>query len=391
MHSSPAGLLTIAVILMLGACSAPADERIAGRGLETAGPGLTLVDSVVLVEADTAYVGRPVALEVTLDGSLLVSDGFAKTVYRFGRDGQLASRYGGPGGGPGEFRAPTLLSADSLDVAVVDPAAGRLTVFDLESGRVLTQVPLLGRTGDVRLSGDQAWFGLLRPGDEASFANVRLRLRPGSMSDSVLETRFLGAVPSAYHASARMREVLPLTSVDRYGAGFVSGYAGLDVLVVHDDRGWPTRVLDIPKRLRRGVPSDIVQQLAQQIPLEKMASLASTLAKVRSLDSARVALVHMDLTMDAMTAGATAYISVVRPSSMDACVDAPVIVAGDGVPPITFQGDTLYVLDQYVPSDAGAPRSVTVIRRYRIDTSDCEWVPARQVSAVEIGFPISDR
>ena len=54
------------------------------------GPTVTLVDSVVLEESDSAYVGRPAhVFHVAEDGKYFVSDELSDRLFQFGRDGHL--------------------------------------------------------------------------------------------------------------------------------------------------------------------------------------------------------------------------------------------------------------------------------------------------------------
>jgi hypothetical protein len=69
-----------------------------------------------------------------------------------------------------------------------------------------------------------------------------------------------------------------------------------------------------------------------------------------------------------------AFLSIVTRDGSRACVDAAVEAPGSGRPRLDVKGDTVLVLDQVVPA-GGEPRVTTVVRRYLLDTSECEWLP----------------
>lgn len=162
-----------------------------------AGVALVPLDSVLLAENDTSYVGRPIRMIVDpLDGSLYVTDPFSRRIYRFGRDGSPVRGYGRPGRGPGEFNSIFgVVVVDDSTVAApsVDPSAMHL--FDRRTGQVRRSFPLpsivLG-TGQAVVGRDTVWLPARSFEENSSF------LVWHRASDS---TRLLGSIPAEYERS----------------------------------------------------------------------------------------------------------------------------------------------------------------------------------------------
>ena len=97
-------VLAFYFVLVIEACAS--ERESAGSG--GAGPVLIPLDSVLLVEADTLYIGNPFTPVVDpFDGTIYVPDLFSNRVMRFGRDGSLIRVYGRPRrkGSPKNVRA----------------------------------------------------------------------------------------------------------------------------------------------------------------------------------------------------------------------------------------------------------------------------------------------
>src|SRR5690606_5578775 len=145
------GLLCLGLALFHAGCGATPDAVPDG---DAAGPGLLPLDSVLLAEPDTFYVGRPTSLVVDpFDGAFYVTDPFSRRIYRFARDGSPVRSYGRPGRGPGEFNAAfDVVVVDDSTVAApsLDPPA--MSVFDRRTGELRRSFPipsLLGGTGQA--------------------------------------------------------------------------------------------------------------------------------------------------------------------------------------------------------------------------------------------------
>ena len=74
----------------------------------------------------TLALGLIVGMAATRDGDVLVVDRSTSKVLRVGRGGKAVVTFGGPGEGPGEFRAP---------YRVAERSDGSVIVFDLANER----------------------------------------------------------------------------------------------------------------------------------------------------------------------------------------------------------------------------------------------------------------
>lgn len=84
-------------MILIPGCSPESGERVTAGA---AGPALIPIDSILLLEPDTLYIGNPYTPVIDpLDGSFHIPDIFSGRVLRFGRDGRLMLAYGRPGEG----------------------------------------------------------------------------------------------------------------------------------------------------------------------------------------------------------------------------------------------------------------------------------------------------
>lgn len=101
--------------------------------------------------------GRIAAVDVGDDGRVHVLDGQAREVRVFDSAGAFVRRFGGEGGGPGEFRAPVWLEVGRGGLTwVSDIRSRRLTAFDPAGGLVTTRPwgSYGGFFGAHRITGD---------------------------------------------------------------------------------------------------------------------------------------------------------------------------------------------------------------------------------------------
>ncbi|MBA4159356.1 MAG: hypothetical protein H0X65_18065, partial [Gemmatimonadetes bacterium] len=119
--------------LVLLGCGSDANPRAGG---ELSGPTLVPLDSILLPESDTLYLGDPFTPAIDpYDGSIYISDQFSKRVVRFDRHGEVVRAYGRPGAGPGELQGSGLAFVlDDSTLVVEDWAVQRLNLFDRNSG-----------------------------------------------------------------------------------------------------------------------------------------------------------------------------------------------------------------------------------------------------------------
>ena len=127
-------------MFLIPGCGSESGEPVTA---DAAGPTLTAVDSILLPEADTLYIGNPYTPVIDpFDGSFYIPDIFSGRLLRFRRDGSLMLVYGRPGEGPGEFRGgpgvPMLL--DDSTVAAQVTSSRRVNVFDRNTGETIRVV-----------------------------------------------------------------------------------------------------------------------------------------------------------------------------------------------------------------------------------------------------------
>ena len=356
--------LVLAVTLLLASC-ADSSQGFSG------GPLVSVIDSVVLQEPDSAVVGR--FANVTHDhfGRTYLADLTGGRVVRFNRDGTFGGTIGRSGAGPGELQAagqPGLLSNDSI-LAVPDPQAATVSLFEAGTGRFLrrNRMPFLDAGRSWTEAGDTVVFGL-------QFAS-------GIVSrwhwvDSV--ARIVGAIPAGWNKAGR----LPLQYGKVEAVPFPNGYvallpldAGLRLL---DRDGNPLGQVVLPRRVRRGNDEGLLaKQAAQEAggrPFEYLGSMAAGLYRLSSGHYA-VLMLDVDAARDGSGAeptGARYYLVVVDPDFRKACVDGLVPLVSDA--PLPFPGfvhDTLIALARQV-LPGNTVRSV--VYRYRVSLSQCRWL-----------------
>lgn len=108
--------------------------------------------------------GRVSSVALAPDDRVLVADGGNDEIRVFGPDGAFLERWGRSGEGPGEFGAPYSLGWMGDTLAVLDPAVGRIGLFDAE-GRWLGQLPYSGG-----VSGSPSMIRFYRAGVDELYA-----------------------------------------------------------------------------------------------------------------------------------------------------------------------------------------------------------------------------
>lgn len=365
---------SFAAAVVLAGCGA--GEREGGL----AGPALVAVDSVLLAEADTLYLGNPYALALDpYDGSFYISDFFADRVLRFGRDGRLVRTYGRPGNGPGEFHTPTLTwPVDSLYVAAADNDHHLIHLFARQTGEHVRSVPYQGRLGLTRpvLLGTGVWM----PSRNRSTGTSALRWDP--RTDSV---QYLVPLPEEYLASFR--------GLGRFAAfhtmGMLTGWAdtvavgmgGVNHVLLAGTDGRVFDTVSVPAVRRRGVPPDVVRVYDgdPQTPTRDLFRASSMLAHLFRRSDGSLVLVHHDADLEGELPGGLitvrAFVSVVAPGRDRACVDAELPLSADARPIQGFRGDTLFLLDRRITA---GERLQTWVVSYQVDTRDCDWLATEE-------------
>jgi hypothetical protein len=350
----------LAVTLALSAC-----DRLSG-GPRTDGPLLTALDSVRLEETDSMSIGRPIYLIGEASGAFYISDAMNGQVLQYAPDGSFIRTFGRPGRGPGEFGFPNPLAlvGDSI-LAVGDMGNLQLTLFDRRTGSFLRSARVgQGMFWSMQALGDTLMVSRVYPGASTSLSVWW----PGA--DTAVHG---GVIPAEYEKVHPLLANHPYTRLALLGDTVMIGFSGHgDLFLMHRD-GTVFDTVSVPAVKRRGVPADIAERFAAR-PLtdEEIVSMLSVLQGMQRLPSGEIAFYYTDgVFADGLLTG-DGFVSVLSKDLKQACVDARVATSPVTAPTIAFRGDTLLSLEQHITDDA---RAETYLKRYRIDTSRCNWIP----------------
>lgn len=337
---------------------------------------LVLVDSVILKESDSIFVGRPGGLRIDSVGRMYVPDLLADRLLRFDRHGRFERSYGRSGSGPGEFRGVGE-AVVIWDTILINQSYGhrRLSGFHLDTGRPLFDLSYLGTLTSGSRFGLVAWFGNL---DQAAARGVlRLDLRSLSSIDHSSEPPLrssLAPFPPAYLTNELIRGTYGLVYVVPWTDTVMVGYAASNSLATYLFNGRQADTLLVPVSKRRGVPSDFVERAdLGRSSMKEIFALGSALFGIWRKANGEFLTIHMDSDLDGKRSiRSTAFASVISADRTRACVDAVIPTSGEGQPKIDVRGDTLYVLDQYsVPQQT---RVLSVVRLFTVSETGCSWL-----------------
>lgn len=136
--------------------------------------------------------------------------------------------------------------------------------------------------------------------------------------------------------------------------------------------------LVVPRRLRRGVPVDLLEQwrggLTRREPWTGAESYVSIPTRAARLSDGTIALVHYDPNFDVRAsrpATADVWLTVVDRTFERACVDARLPMAEASLPSLAFRGDTVFVPEHAIAN----VRDVPALQAYTISAAECAWLP----------------
>jgi len=344
---------------------AAADHRRGSEhALRSAGPSARLMDSTILQETDSEYIGKLGALAVLETGDFLVADLIRARILRFAPGGRLEGVIGQPGDGPGELRTPSAiaLASDTL-LLVADSRHGRIQLFDLRDGQSAGSVRLPGIVRRLAVRGDTVWIGTR---DLASAMGMT-RFQLSSPERQVAMLPF----PAEYARSPMLPQSYSVVAFGLWGDTLVASFEGTGYWLSMSPAGEVRDTLRVPAVRRRGMPEDFVERLSKITTQEEQFALNSYAWDAHRMGDGTIALLYMDITFASMNLTMSGYLSLVSPDGRRACPDAQITFSPDGQPRIAWQGDTLLVAEQVV---ADSTRAVTTIKRYRIEGDQCEWI-----------------
>ena len=361
-------------MFLIPGCGSESGERVTA---DATGPTLTPVDSILLPEADTLYIGNPWALVVDpFDGSFHISDIFSERLLRFRRDGSLMLVYGRPGEGPGEFRggpgAPMLI--DDSTVAAQTTGSRRVNVFDRNTGetRRVVDFPAHGGITPPVVIGQDVWTTDFEIQRETSLT----RWRPATD-----EFTSMGGLPEEYVASLSTdnwsyASLFSIGSLAYADGRFVQGWSGLDEMFVLNLRGEVVDTAAIPAARRKGVPADLRERIdIERIPYREQLEESSRLRQLFPRPGGGFLFTHHDQTalrmepMPVLTA--KTWVGILSPDLSQACVDTLVPHDFEIRPMETFRGDTLFVLDRRIDD---SQQLQTWILMFLVSDEECDWL-----------------
>lgn len=369
---------TYFALLLAAGCST---ESVSMGGGPQGGPSVVLLDSVILQEHDSLSIG-PLrqGFGVDSDGGFYLGSTAHDAVLRYRRNGALDQVFRLPERGAFSSVGPIVYANDSF-VAVSDAMAAKLMLFGRPSGELVSSVAYRGYLGSFDVFGDSVIFGNLRAGEAGV---VGVGALSGLLRGDTDASFFLGtsiAYPEEYQSYPEldMGSDVRLTTAN---GKILVGFAALNDLVSWDRALGVVDTLIIPSRLRRGVPQEALKSYfrKQGFRFERALESISILDGVWARPNGQVVLVHMDasavMSGRRLTAvSAKPYVSLLSAQLDAACIDHPMAVPAHARPGVHVRGDTLYLIDQRWEEGPPTSKALTVLRRFLIDDSECEWVP----------------
>lgn len=318
-----------AVLALVAAC-----EGREGRQPAQA-QAVVWTDSVQLVVPESLAISGLGGLLVLPEGGLVVSDAGSGHLLVFAPDGQLARVIGKRGRGPGEMLVPAsmaLLGADTL--AVTDNPTGRLLLFRLSDGSALESVRLPGPTTDIARATVGLWMA--SPSLEANTTHARWSPNSASVVRG-------GSIPEVFTEFPRIARNLALPVLAARGDTVWVGFFGENGARRYvGPASTPDAVLDFPRVRRRGVPLDDRAWLQSEMSYEDELGAVSVMRALGFLRDGRVAVVHLDITVQNDEPTFVGFLSALDPVTGQGCVDLPTPLAPDGMPLVHFTEDALY-------------------------------------------------
>ncbi len=328
MARTPSALAALALIVP-ASCAAP-DAPVA--------PLTRAVwrDSVRLVDSDSFPIQTPSGLTRLADGRFVVADFGAKQLRIFDAGGRALRSIGRRGRGPGEFVAPSALDVlGAEEIVVLDVGTQRVSVVDVQGGTVGRSARLLGQGLDLRVA-----HGVVHVAIPSALHN-----RAFATWDMVADTTVArGVMPALYDAYPRLRRNLGLSVLASGRDGLWVGLLGSNSVALHPREAVdaPVRTVELPRRVRRGVPVDRPEWLQREMAYEEELQSVSVLTALAELRDGRIAAVHQDITLGAQSASSVAYLTILDPASGAGCIDLLLPLRAEEMPVLRFIDDRLY-------------------------------------------------
>jgi hypothetical protein len=332
--------------------------------LATPGPRVTVLDSIVLLEDETHFVGHPGNLHVDeKSGDVFVGDLFGKRVLRFAADGEFRREYGGPST-PGErIRSLYDFVLNDSSVIAVDEKHHELVVYSLDSGAFRERIPFEQTQPDFAAGPRGVLFA---GGPDAANGSIFTRW---DVRDKRRTTMLAigGEVVSTPALSTEW-----FVHATHWSDSVVVSLGPSDNLYVLTDDGRFLSLVVLPVRSRRGIPDSHVHG-KRPTPTDLLNGI-SVVVSLAHLPTGELAVVHHENTLVRDGYVTTQlWVTLLAPDLATACVDVPIPAVSESMPFPAFRGDTLLVLTQGVAGGSGH----SVVRRFVIDETACTWIPTK--------------
>lgn len=338
--------------------------------------GLRPLESVRIQETDTLFIAKPSRLELGARGHAYVTEFGEARVLDIGPTGRIERAFGRKGQGPGEFQSPTSIAiSGDTTLAVYDHGTKRITFIDLRTWKLQRVAPLLTQWPPViKFAGRDV---LVTTWDfEAKTSLARAIEATGNLDQKQ------GVIPSL---GAQTQMLIQ-------GAFWNSTFAvaGDEIVAMHEVSNslyrWKRGATDVrevalPVVRRRGVPPGLFESLLRDPASATPAKLVdrSVPVAIEAVTDDVLAIVTMDAKVDGNQWSAVHHLSLYDRRRERVCADIPVpasrtkvALMKDPLPVVAIRRDTLALLE---PSEDAAGAPIPLIRRFRIEYSQCEWKP----------------
>jgi hypothetical protein len=352
------------VCALLSACHT---DELRSTSTRSTSPTIVAVDSVLLEENDTSFVGQPGAFAASPDGSFYIADALNSTVHHFRSDGKILRPIGRRGHGPGEYVQPGILALDGDSLLYVRDEANRVVLFDVGSGRQrwerhLPWAPIF----ELATNHGRLIFNVLDSARKTSLGVV------GSAYDSV---RFTGPFPVPLGRFPWVDRWFSWARVASLGEDSIAVVlkASSDYVYFGALGGGRFDSVHVNVRRRRGARSELYANLTKD-PNTMLTPLYRTSHPwaLTALSDGKLGYVIADQERVRGRFTASLFVSVVDLRSRTSCADAEVPVPTDPQPFATFRGDTLLVLKQDLTR---GNKAVAFVLKYALKSGECDWTP----------------
>lgn len=306
--------------------------------------------TVLLQQSDSAFVAEPAGVAVSSQ-FVFVSDAGSRSVLQYDRVGKFVRRIGRRGRGPGEFSGigGIAVLGDSA-VLVADVSTGRVSLFDINSGRFILVKRVRGSPFTLSVSGDTILAGTFDAMQTESMYRI-------AFTDSVGVA--FGPVSTDYRNGRRLKFSYPYSAATWHEGGATVGLVGSSLLYRTNSVGAIVDSTVLAARRRRGIPDGLEEKLAASKVEGSEMLLVSVLTALTSLGSSTV-LVHVDFSPQGRSVSGRGFVSMVDWKTHKQCVDAEIPLTTDSRPIFSFRRDTLVVVQNVigVPDSASATTTV---------------------------------